>query len=212
MKKPDEYNLDQKIVDEIVDQVVKSLYVAGIITNDDIKDKKSLLLALDRVRKEGLLSGSIVVDHRLGILGQARKFYRNNKYDFSRIFFATFFEHTVNSLIEYYCAQKAITIETQVEIIKNVNIWGKLTWLLELLGLPSFYHEHSKTIKYLADKRNAFIHYKWKPRSDEVNDPEKEKTEIEEEFKKIFKAVSYIQKYESRLKYKGNKRNIEKLI
>ena len=79
---------------------------------------------------------------------------------------------------------------------------------------PTFNKGHLNTIKLLADSRNSFVHYKWKDNPDfnKVIDSEKEKNQLVTEFEKIEKAIKYFKNYCNRIKFKGNKNRIEKLI
>lgn len=205
MSKDDSHKID-KLTKDTITNVVESLYAIDVFSDDDIKDEKSLKKALKQFVKQGGIGG-FVIDHRESLLIQAKYFLQNSQFDYSKVFFATYFEHSINHLIEVYCAKRGISNQSKIEIIRNINIWGKLSWLLELIGLPKFNKVHLKTIKSLSDERNAFIHYKWNPESDlnKIPDFEKEKKRIDNDFDSIKKAVRYFKNYESRLIFKGKK-------
>lgn len=204
-------NLENKLTKELVKSIIQSLYATEVLSDEDLKDNKSLANAFKNIFKDGDIS--VIIDHRGGILEQAKKYQKLGSYEFSRIFYATYFEHSINSIIENYCSRRKISLNSQTEIIKNVNLWGKLTWMLEILNLPKFNKVHLKTIKILADNRNAFIHYKWKP-SDEFDknfDREIENKIILSEFEQIQKAVIYFKKYEAKVMFNGKKKILQKL-
>jgi hypothetical protein len=145
--------------------LVKGLYASGSLTDNDIRNEDSLLKATDKIIKKLKITG-IVYDHTGTLVSQAEYFYSNSRYDYSRIFYATFFEHCTNQIVELYCRNNKLNDNTRIEIIKSVNIYGKLTWFLELTDLPHFNKKYIKIIKNLADERNAFIHFKWNSESD----------------------------------------------
>lgn len=204
--------LSEKEINEFLKDMAKQLYGWGLITDDDIKDKRSLFKSLKGLLDSGFfLKMDFAFDHRSDLLNQAQYFQKKENYDFARVFYATYFEHFINNIIDHYCQIKNINQKSKTEIIKNVNIGGKFTWLLELLNLPAFDPHYLKVIQSLADKRNAFIHYKWKPDSGELF-LELEKEKFETEFKEIENVIRYVKKYERDLKFKGNDNQIESLL
>ena len=156
----------------------------------------------------------MTIDYTQSLITKARNYKKSKEYDFSRICYATFFEHQINYLIHLYCLRNEINIKTQTDIIQSVNIYGKFTWLLKLMQFPEFNNIHRKTIKSLADSRNSFVHYKWKetPSFDKDFDDKKEQEKLDIEFDKIEKAVKYFKTYSSKIKYKGKKEHIKKIV
>lgn len=206
-------DIDPKLSEQLLKGLTKSLYASGVFDDEDIKDRKSLASAVRRVLDNGGIDG-MTIDHTSSLLTVARKYKKNNEFNYARIFYATYFEHQINDLIHLYCLKKGINNKTQSTIIQSVNIWGKFTWLIALMEYPTFNKGHLNTIKLLADSRNSFVHYKWKDNPDfnKVIDSEKEKNQLVTEFEKIEKAIKYFKNYCNRIKFKGNKNRIEKLI
>ena len=192
----------------VVKSIVESMYQTGEITDEDLLDwtrlKKKMLGLAEKVQF------SIVVDHRDNIIETARKYKKEKNYEYATLFYAIFFEHTLNSIIERVCARNKINKKTINEIIKNVSIDGKLNWLPKLLKIPDINNVHKGLIKKNADDRNAFVHYKFNPGHD---DP---KVEVQEEknrivhLDKLEKSVAYIRKYESRVTYDNKKGTFKK--
>ncbi len=204
---------DSKLEHELIRCITESFFAAGSFSEEDIKDKESHLFALQRIVDNGLIGG-MTVSHTENLTNKAREFKKSNEFDYSRMFYATFFEHQINEIIHLYCVRNQIDNKTQTSIIQSVNIWGKFTWLLKLMNFPSFNKTHLNTIKNLADTRNSFVHYKWKDDSDFDNcksEAEKQAL-IENEFEKIEKAVKYFRNYCSKIKFKGNKGKIKQLL
>ncbi|MEJ7676779.1 MAG: hypothetical protein WKG06_02645 [Segetibacter sp.] len=52
---------------------------------------------------------------------------------------------------------------------------ASLLRLPKVLGHKVFNLAHMKTIKNLADDRNAFIHYKWNIETEDIHEADKEK-------------------------------------
>jgi hypothetical protein len=206
---------ESKLGEDIIRSLTESFYASGIFTEDDIRDKKSHILALKKlISNNDLENLSMTVDHTNELTSQARKYKKIGNINYSKIFYATFFEHQINELIQLYCLRNEIENKTRTSIIQSINIWGKFTWLLEIMKYPKFNTNHLKTIKSIADSRNAFVHYKWNedPDFNKKIDSEKEKERIENEFEKIEKAVKYFKNYSSRIKYKGKKEHIKNIM
>lgn len=203
-----------KLSEKLVHSLTESLYSSGFFTDEDIKNKKSLALAFKKlIVNGGLDEMAMTVDHTQSLISKARYYRKSNEYNFSKIFYATFFEHQVNLLIHVYCLRNKIDTKNQMSIIQSVNIWSKLTWLLLIMGYPKIKKDHLNTIKTLADSRNAFVHYKWKEDTDfhKIINSEKKKNEINNEFEKIEKAVKYFKRYCSKIHFKGNKGRIKEI-
>jgi hypothetical protein len=206
---------ESKLGEDIIRSLTESFYASGIFTEDDIRDKKSHILALKKlISNNDLENLSMTVDHTNELTSQARKYKKIGNINYSKIFYATFFEHQINELIQLYCLRNEIENKTRTSIIQSINIWGKFTWLLEIMKYPKFNTNHLKTIKSIADSRNAFVHYKWNedPDFNKKIDSKKEKERIENEFEKIEKAVKYFKNYSSRIKYKGKKEHIKNIM
>lgn len=192
----------------IVKAVIESLYQTGEITDEDLLDWEKLKKKMLALTNKNILF-EMVVDHRDSIIDTARKYKKEKNYEYATLFYAIFFEHTLNSIIKRVCSRNGIDKKTTNEIIKGVNIDGKLNWLPKLLKIPEINKAHKSLIRKNADDRNAFVHYKFNPMHD---DPKVEKQEALNRIANIDnleKSVTYIKKYESRITY-GNKKGVFK--
>lgn len=194
-------DIDKNLAKSVAHEMINSLFVYGKLTESDLNLSKKDFLNKFRTIIHNC-KYNIIVDYRPDILLQAEAFFENKNYEYAKIFYAMFFEHSLNSIIEKECNKRNIDEKMGVEIIKSIGIQGKLTWLLALLGFKRFNHKHLTTIKNLIDNRNAFIHYKWKSNP---NDDEDNSTQIQMEFKKIKLAVKYMKYYETSILYNKNK-------
>ena len=180
----------------------------GLISEEDLTDKSHLLEKMRELIKDA--NFTIIIDHRESILNTAEEFFINEKYDFSIIFFAMYFEHAINNLITHALEKKKTSKKTKMELIRAVNIVGKFSWLLEVLDLPAFNSKHKTTIINASNERNAFIHYKWNSAPDISIDKEKEG--IINLIEQIRKSVTYFKKYESRVLYNNKKGKLNSVL
>ncbi len=187
---------------------VYSLLNDGILTIDDVNDKatlsKKLLLNLKKIRFE------IVVDHADNLLETAKSFKNNGDINKAKLFYATFIEHELNKIIVHVCERKNLDRKTINEIIKSINIIGKLTWFPTLLGIPKITDKHKKVVLKMSDERNAYIHYKHNPSKESESVSEREKGHIEVE--QIIKTISYFRQYSSRIIFDKRKGLIDSLL
>jgi len=211
MDKKDDISINPKLAKEIVSSIVHRLYAQGDLADKDIKEKDALEKKMRHIIDSGL-KFAIVIDYQDTILGQARHFKNKNEHNYAKLFYATFFEHSINGIIENECRKKKLSQKTKNEVLRKVNLDDKFGWMRELFQLPKFSDKHFKTIIKLADNRNAFIHYKYPPRPGELSDLDNEKEIIDQEFDDIEKAVRYMKTYDSRIKFKGKKAQLKKII
>ena len=204
---------EKKLEDFFYESFIKSLLKSGEISieefNDKAKLKKKLLKLNDKTEYK------IAIDHKEDLIETARFFFNKKDYNKSKLFYATYFEHEINDLIIELCEKKKIEKKTINDIIKSVNIIGKFTWLILILGATEVSEIHKNVILRTADERNAFVHYKYNSEQEDFVGDEKSKikeTKIIAEFKKIENTIIYIKKYKSRNLFNGNKLRVEKII
>lgn len=210
-------NKTDKTKNKLLESAVKSFFAAGLMTEEDIKSKESALDAVLKVMNNGSEEkiDEIRIDHRDTLIEYAETFYKTKQYYLTKVFYATYFEHSINSLIDLYCNRNMIDNQTKKEIIRSLSIKSKFTWLLTLLKFPTIKEKHLKVILNVADDRNAFIHYKWigmpdaQLNSEEVN---KKEQDTINELNKIKKTVTYLKTYENKIRLLGKKGAIEKLF
>lgn len=192
---------------DIVRSLLESAVLHGAIEIEGKSPKE-----LDAEFKQYLLTFAnkrgpvfIQIDHRLEMLSLAREYKKIYKYELACLFYATWVEHWLNGIVSVLATRFGMTHAHVTNIIRDVSLRGKLSWLLKLLGSREIYHSHKNAILKLADLRNAFVHYKWKPiDADEMN--------ADLEFKKIVdsfeKTVKYLQNFESKYVFENSKSKI----
>lgn len=192
----------------LVQAIIETHYVSGNITDSDLADKGVLLEKVRRIIAAKNLN--FVIDHRPTILEQADLFCKAGKYEFAKVFYATFFEHCINAVIDAACVKKRIDEKTRMSVIRSVNLSGKLSWLLSVLGLKPFNKVHLTTITQLTEQRNSIVHYKWNRTSFDEDDGEM-KQEIQF-YKKIKAAIAYTKRYESIVLFNKSSSKVKKAL
>lgn len=202
---------ETKLARQVVSSILTSLVVQGRLTQKDLGNeevvRKTLLSLTGPSTKMQL-----VVDHTDSLVRKGDDCLSKGQHDDARLFYATFFEHIVNSIIVIAIDRKNVSEKVRLDILRSVSLSGKLTWLLELLDLSSFNPIHRKVILSLAEKRNAYVHYKYLPDPDDDKRFEDSDRRLKEEMTAIRRAISYAKRYESLLKYGKGKQAVTKKI
>jgi len=186
----------------IIDAMLENNILDG--KNIDLSDRDKLweeldnfLTQLEIAEGKGLFHW--VVDHRENLLQEAAYFERKNETILALVFFATYFEHSINRMIRHACNKLKVSEKSIIEIIK-IPFHKKITWVSEILQIPKINSNHLKVINNINEIRNSYLHYKFK--SEPVG---KKDSEEKIDMRKVKKAVTYIKKIESRFIYASKK-------
>ena len=189
-----------KFTQSVIESVALHLLAHDELSEAELSNKKLIFeKAIDFTKDENF---DLLIDYRELILETAKYFLTQKKYEFSIIFFAMFYEHSINNLIAMQLSRKNITNKAKNDLIRSVNIAGKFSWLLEILELPEFNKKHKNNILNICNERNAFIHYKWNPPQHSSKGSE---STINQLIDDAMKAATYFKKYISRALYSGKK-------
>jgi len=188
--------------------LAESLYIGGFLKKEDFEDpkviNKKIKKYFDDLKKRGE-EISFVIDHQPSILKEAEKSLLREDFELAYVFFATYFEHLINGVIERKCLKEKISIGTYKELVRRASLEDKFTWVLEILKLPEFSKSHRKVIKIVSERRNSFIHYKYQPQSNDPYNDEKEWEGIKKELKA---AIKYSKNYQTRTIYEGKAKKL----
>lgn len=204
-----EFNrVEKKLVKSLVASITESAYVSGEISMEDFNDKNHLLKKLRDYIPKNDKDLFFTIIHDKNLIQRAEEEISKEDWQYAYVFYATYFEHFINEILCIWAVKQKKPHKLIKELIRRVGgIEDKYTWVLEILDLPKFNERHFKTIKYLSEKRNSFIHYKFEPKASS-EDSNKEK----EEWKKIkfdvSKAIIYSKSYRSRIVWNGKKNKV----
>ncbi len=196
----------EKLTEVLIESVIKSHFKDGSLTLSDFGDKEKFWNKILELNKKA--EYQVIVNHTDNLINNARHFNEIGEVNNAKIFYATYFEHELNRIINELCQRKSINKKETNNIIKSINIIGKLTWLPLILGIPKISVQHKNVILKLADNRNAYIHYKHNPEPNELNVNQKQN--IQEDIKQIEKTITYFKKYSSRILFNNQKTKLEK--
>ena len=167
---------------------------------------KDFKIAL-RLLKRGTFQA--ITDHRESILREARKFSKVKKSELALLLYATWIEHFVNSLVEGASRKKGLQQDEIPDLIRDIPLKGKISWLLRLLELPPMALSKRKQIDQPTQTRNSFVHYKWRPKNlDDRSDTE----QLERLVEATEGVVTYLKGYEKRHILRFSNKAIKKLL
>ena len=141
-----------------------------------------------------------------GAAQTSQNFQKSKQLDWAVLFYATYFEHTVNAVIDVAARRKKFSHRDVASIIKDIGMAGKTTWLLRALGLAPLSQFHRNTILKINEIRNSYVHYKWQPKGSKIDSSAKEA------LKSVEKTALYIRRYTDRLMYGGQDKHLRKYM
>jgi hypothetical protein len=187
--------------------VLTSLAQSGDLAEEDLHDSERL---------ESLVRGSLHnlhlgADYREEMLTQAAKYWAADQYELSYVLYATFFEHSINFIIINRIARK-LPPGSKIELIRALALPAKFGWLLELAELPLFSYKHRVQILQIAERRNAFIHFKWPTQPIFVEESKASQHERAAERQRILAAVKYMKSYSAKVVARGMASKISRAV
>lgn len=150
------------------------------------------------------------MDHTESLRGLASRLESEGQVEVAVVLMATWVEHIINLLVVTVVERRGLGSAIGQQVVREVALPAKLTWLLKLLGLPAIPTKHLAVLRQLSDKRNQYVHYKW-PVShiDELSANPKEFVDLLARSKP---ALRYLAGYRTRALLQGGKARISKLI
>lgn len=203
MKEAEKRKLGKQLEKHIKRKILSSVEF-GDITEKDLRNQDKLW---PKIKKS--IFGNDIVDHKTSVLEQARKFGEAGFIDFSRVFYAIYFEHLVNRIVYISARHKGVRDTSIKDILRFIGIEGKTTWLLEMFNLPNLNPDHLKVLRTLFEKRNSFIHYKWNLNHLAAMSASKA---WNDERKGIERCITYLKKFEAKVVFTGRGRTIKQLV
>lgn len=181
-----------RVWEELLTCFVEDALRKGELTHT-IADPNTLRAFLDERVLKPETTFMTATDHRGYLLKETRKQLKADKQEFALLVFATWLEHSINSIVEGQCRRMGVSDDEIVDMLRNTPMKGKTTWLLYLLKLPRLTTSTRKSIDKIVEVRNWFVHYKWKF---EDIDEDSMKKNIESAASKVEKIVKDLRHYE----------------
>lgn len=105
----------------------------------------------------------LVRDHETTLLEEARRYARQGAYEFSITFYATFVEHRLNGLLAQRWEDEGRDPDELLGILRSASLARKTTQTWQDIFGDRLPESLRQRILSLAELRNEFVHYKWRP-------------------------------------------------
>jgi hypothetical protein len=160
---------------------------------------------LDLSKQRGSLK--LVAWHGGALLTEARRFAGLGKQEIALLFYATWFEHWINGLMDRKAHQLKLSTEALKLLLRQTGFEAKLVCFPALAKLPRIREQHRKAVLRCAQLRNSFVHYKFS-----VGTRDDEEDRYKGAISAAEKAVKYLMRFEQRHIFKGAKHRLRKLL
>lgn len=198
----------EQIDREVLAVIYESLLANGHIDPDGKTDEQVMSEVRETARK--WLSQRPVmwsIDFRQDLLNRARSYKRKRRNHEAILYYATWFEHWINNIL--LRGLQTLDEREARQMIRDVNLRAKFTWLLALVHERRIPQRHINTIVHVSDLRNEFVHYKFR-KLDIDNDDDFRK--LKSAHHSAEKSVRYLQRFEEQHFLKGSARGLSRRL
>jgi hypothetical protein len=153
----------KQLTDCLMESILQTMVQNGEISP---KQQTELQLKTEFVRNlrsilESRRPIKLITDYCDSLLVEARRYAREEKFEFAVIFYTMWLEHWVNRFLIMYSSACSLA-ESEIErLIRTSNLWVKYATWPKFLGLPPIPKRHLDAIHGLAVQRNRLVHYKF---------------------------------------------------
>jgi len=144
------------------------------------------------------------IDFRSGLLRQARRLRKNKKREEAVLYYATWIEHMLNSMVAAIFRRRKLPDDWIRDFIKESGLKAKYAFVIIILSDKRPSKQQAVSIREVADRRNQFVHYKWLYYQEEKGDELKKS--YERALVQAEKIVRHLQEIEKRYVKHGLRR------
>jgi hypothetical protein len=172
MPEPDtntSHNIDAEMAHKLVEGVVSYLIESGYIQVEDrsIDDiRADLVEYIDNVVQKHEIDWRPIFDYQGDLLERAAIEADNGRAEIAVVLYVTWLEHFINGILIHKLERHGYSEESVQSLIRNLNLNAKATALWEIADLPPLSESNRKLLFEAVERRNAFVHYKWRALSE----------------------------------------------
>jgi hypothetical protein len=205
--------LEKRVARELVAGVLEVAVREGRVDPKG-KSERQILNELLGLLEGPLASGttfklSFAIDHTTGLLARARNHRKLGEAWLACLFYAIWFEHLLNLMINSIVSRRRLPASTSKQMIRDLPFHAKISWFFPLLGAKPISKRHQDVLKTLAELRNSFIHYKWA--YSPISAPDELRLGATALLKNIEWTVSYMRRYDHRMLLYGSKARLNRV-
>jgi len=199
---------DAQAIRVLQEAILRGMVAEGIFDPTGLSDEEARTKLRKQLRGQyqGLLRRNeapivlITTDRTPELTKEARRCENHDLHEIAILLYATACEHWLNHVISALCKRRSLNREDAAQVIRDVSVRAKCTWLLKLLRAPAIKDHHFKKLMLLMDLRNEFAHFKWKGTNYDVE----EEGDRAKNFLATWKqTLDYLSRYRQRVVYRG---------
>jgi hypothetical protein len=195
-KKSEIAKLQEKFGKELVDGLCRQFLEEGIVNpNGKTGDEVIKELMIETLKWSKQRPMMMAIDHKSGLLKQARAFAKEEAFEESFLFYATWFEHWINGVLTR--RSRKLDEDGRRQMLRETSLKGKFRWLLPILHSAEVPRSHLNTIIRIAEMRNSFVHYKFV--MDDVEEWSKKDSEALIDIKRAEQTIKFLKRFETKL-------------
>jgi hypothetical protein len=205
-KRANKRERDDRVSEVLVQRVVEGAIRSGRLdplgkTESELRQEAAVLLK--QIANDEQAVFEFVIDYTATLLKEARRAHREGHDEIAVILYATWIEHFLNQVVLNGTARKGLPAADGYQMLREINLKSKATWLLPLVGLRRISEAHVNVLVRLSETRNQYVHYKWKGiDEDEPHDAKRLESLIED----AEKTITYLRRYERSVVFGDRKR------
>ncbi len=194
----------EQIGRELIAMVYEALLADGQI-NPDGKTEEQIMAKVREAALKWSKDRPMMwsTDFRQDLLNRARSFKRRRNNHDAILYYATWFEHWINGVL--LRGLRSLDERESYQMIRDVGLRGKFSWLLALVHEKRIPQRHVKTVLHVCDLRNEFVHHKYKLADIDSDDEDKQ---LKCAQRSAEKTVRYLQRFEEQHFFRGSARTL----
>lgn len=155
-------------------------------------------------------------DHESFFLERARSARRQRELPLATVLYALWCEHWANRCTAALALRRGVREDAVPQLLRDVPFSAKLSWLPEALGATRPSTRHCAVLTELMNRRNAFIHYKWK--ATDIDDWGEDWGEVRSDpaltrlLGRIEGTIAYLRRWEVRTLLGENRKFIHRFV
>lgn len=146
---------------------------------------------------------AFVTDHTSDLLARARKAHEDSNHEIACLFFSLWIEHMLNKFIHNVGSRAGFPSKSIEVLLRETNLRGKFLWVHLSVSSRAPRADILAAISELADRRNQFVHYKWRVSAEWDDEAPYQKT-----LASIEKLIRYLRRFENRHFFHDQKRRL----
>jgi len=191
-------------------EVVRCLLEYEVATGEIAPTEKDMKSCLRRLMKDvaaGRAKYEWAMDFTPRLLRLARSAKSAGDAELSCVYYATWTEHKLNRFIRDFLIKHRGDQHHSDILLRDSGISGKLLWLHLCVTRRPVARGQLNRLKALSERRNQFLHYKWKLRDVETDDYHSSRAADAAEA-----LVRFLTRFERQHFFKGQKRAMRRYL